>query len=188
VYNPVLQYNLTANSKHRIVVIGAVLYTSTHIVIDDTCALSDVNATHTNSASNAEDMSAILEAYWLLAAKRFVDNVCMTLDKAVMGDVARHMQEECYRFVQDDARLARFFEEDSKLLARKKELTLRRDRLSKASAAMANIQVRVACVCVCSLYSLQWVVTVAEVLRLCSETAADCCCNSVPGRRRSALV
>jgi interferon-induced GTP-binding protein Mx len=91
-------------------------------------------------------MSAILEAYWLLAAKRFVDNVCMTLDKAVMGDVARHMQEECYRFVQDDARLARFFEEDSKLLARKKELTLRRDRLSKASAAMANIQVRVACV------------------------------------------
>ncbi|KAG5184845.1 Mx2, Mx-like dynamin-related GTPase [Tribonema minus] len=100
-------------------------------------------ATHgVNSASNAEDMSAILEAYWLLAAKRFVDNACMTLDKVVMGDVARRMQEECYRFVQDDERLSRFFEEDGKLLARKHELTERRDRLSKASAAMANIQVR----------------------------------------------
>ena len=37
-------------------------------------------------------MSAILEAYWLLAAKRFVDNVCMTLDKKIMGAVAHKMQ------------------------------------------------------------------------------------------------
>lgn len=39
-----------------------------------------------------QDMSAILEAYWLLAAKRFVDNVCMTLDKKIMGAVAHKMQ------------------------------------------------------------------------------------------------
>ncbi|CAM9520062.1 unnamed protein product, partial [Phaeothamnion confervicola] len=95
-----------------------------------------------NSFSNAEDMSAILEAYWLLAAKRFVDNVCMTLDKQVMGNVARRMQEECYKFVQDDAKLSRFFEEDAKLVARKQDLVEKRDRLSKANAAMANIQVR----------------------------------------------
>lgn len=37
-------------------------------------------------------MSAILEAYWLLAAKRFVDNVCMTLDKKIMGAMAHKMQ------------------------------------------------------------------------------------------------
>lgn len=37
-------------------------------------------------------MSAILEAYWLLAAKRFVDNVCMSLDKKIMGAVAHRMQ------------------------------------------------------------------------------------------------
>lgn len=41
-----------------------------------------------------QDMSAILEAYWLLAAKRFVDNVCMTLDKKIMGTVALKMQGE----------------------------------------------------------------------------------------------
>ena len=35
-------------------------------------------ATHgVNSAANAEDMCAILEAYWHLAAKRFTDNACM---------------------------------------------------------------------------------------------------------------
>lgn len=37
-------------------------------------------------------MSAILEAYWLLAAKRFVDNVCMALDKKIMGAMAHKMQ------------------------------------------------------------------------------------------------
>ncbi|CAB1117299.1 unnamed protein product [Ectocarpus sp. CCAP 1310/34] len=95
-----------------------------------------------NSFSNAEDMSAILEAYWLLAAKRFVDNVCMALDKKIMGAVALKMQEECYKFVHDDAKLARFFEEDAKLVLRKEELMEKRDRLSKANAAMANIQVR----------------------------------------------
>ncbi|CAM9610022.1 unnamed protein product [Chrysoparadoxa australica] len=95
-----------------------------------------------NSFSNAEDMSAILEAYWLLAAKRFLDNVCMTIDKAIMGVVAQRMQEECYKFVQDEAKLERFFEEDGKLLARKEELTHKRDRLAKANAAMANIHAR----------------------------------------------
>ena len=39
-----------------------------------------------------QDMSAILEAYWLLAAKRFVDNVCMALDKKIMGAMAHKMQ------------------------------------------------------------------------------------------------
>ncbi|CAN0252883.1 unnamed protein product, partial [Laminaria digitata] len=50
--------------------------------------------------------------------------------------------EECYKFVHDDDKLGRFFEEDAKLVLRKQELIEKRDRLSKANAAMANIQVR----------------------------------------------
>lgn len=49
--------------------------------------------------------------------------------------------EECYKFVHDDAKLGRFFQEDAKLVLRKQELIEKRDRLSKANAAMANIQV-----------------------------------------------
>lgn len=44
--------------------------------------------------------------------------------------------------MHDDAKLGRFFEEDTKLVLRKQELMEKRDRLSKANAAMANIQVR----------------------------------------------
>lgn len=53
------------------------------------------------------------------------------------------LSEECYKFVHDDAKLGRFFEEDAKLVLRKQELVEKRDRLSKANAAMANIQVSV---------------------------------------------
>ncbi len=40
---------------------------------------------------------------------------------------------------QDHDQLVRFFEEDAKIVAKREELTIRRDRLSKASAAMASV-------------------------------------------------
>ncbi len=40
---------------------------------------------------------------------------------------------------QDRDQLARFFEEDAKVVAKREKLTIRRDRLSKASAAMASV-------------------------------------------------
>jgi interferon-induced GTP-binding protein Mx1 len=94
-----------------------------------------------NSSANAEDMSAILEAYWHLAAKRFTDNACMILDEHVMGALVSQMQEQCYVFVHDKEKLSKFFEEDSDLVQRRNEAINKRDRLAKANAAMANIQV-----------------------------------------------
>lgn len=135
-----------------------------------------------NCASNAEDMSVILEAYWILAAKRcvqagrrgemktieklastaslkhghrdrneirdrgacehpisghldrdlpiayetyekisswcggrFVDQVCMVIDRDVMGGLPSKIHEEMYRNVNDDARLQAYFEEDKQV-------------------------------------------------------------------------
>ena len=95
-----------------------------------------------SSLANAQDMAAILEAYWTLAAKRFVDNVCMTLDDKMLGALCRRMQEECYQFVHDDAKLEAFFEEDPKMVEQRGRLLARRDKLSKANAVLANIRVR----------------------------------------------
>lgn len=55
--------------------------------------------------------------------------------------------------MHDDAKLGRFFEEDEKLVLRKQELIEKRDRLSKANAAMANIQVRLGLGCGCARLS-----------------------------------
>lgn len=63
-------------------------------------------STHSVSAiANAQDMSAILEAYWALSSKRFVDMCCMLVDKEVMGKLPAAMQEQMYKFVRDDGKL-----------------------------------------------------------------------------------
>ncbi|KAJ8599711.1 hypothetical protein CTAYLR_004743 [Chrysophaeum taylorii] len=93
-----------------------------------------------SSAANAEDMSAILEAYWTLASKRFVDNACMVLDDRILGTLCGKLQEALYRLVHDDEKLAAFFTEDATIVAKRANLETTRDKLTKANASMANIQ------------------------------------------------
>jgi hypothetical protein len=35
--------------------------------------------------ASAQEMCAILEAYWQLSAKRLTDNMCMLVDKEILG-------------------------------------------------------------------------------------------------------
>lgn len=86
-------------------------------------------------------MSAILEAYWTLASKRFIDNACMCLDDRILGTLCGKLQEQCYQFVHDENKLQAFFTEDAALVASRSSLEEKRDRLIKANTAMANIQV-----------------------------------------------
>jgi len=94
-----------------------------------------------SSSANAEDMSAILEAYWTLASKRFIDNACMCLDDRILGTLCGKLQEKCYQFVHDEAKLEVFFTEDATMVAKRTQMEATRDRLIKANAALNSIQV-----------------------------------------------
>mmetsp|Transcript_21901 Transcript_21901/g.65671 ORF Transcript_21901/g.65671 Transcript_21901/m.65671 type:complete len:750 (+) Transcript_21901:40-2289(+) len=94
-----------------------------------------------NSSANAEDMSAILEAYWTLASKRFVDNACMCLDDRILGTLCSKLQEQCYRFVHDESKLEAFFTEDASLVASRSQLERNRDCLVRANSTMASIHI-----------------------------------------------
>lgn len=62
--------------------------------------------THAISAiASAQEMSAIMEAYWNLSAKRFVDNCCMITDKDVLGKLPEAIQDSMYQFIKDDSKL-----------------------------------------------------------------------------------
>jgi hypothetical protein len=50
-------------------------------------------------------MSAILEAYWNLSAKRFTDSCCMLVDKEVLGRLPGILQDAMYQFIRDDKKL-----------------------------------------------------------------------------------
>ena len=92
--------------------------------------------------ASAQDMCAILEAYWNLSSKRFIDNVCMVVDREILGKLSSSMQEQMFRFVRDDSKLESFFTEDPLLIQKRETLESRRDRLNQASTALSRIQIR----------------------------------------------
>ena len=52
--------------------------------------------------ASAQDMSAIMEAYWHLSAKRFVDTSCMLTDKELLGKLPVAIQDVMYKYIKDD--------------------------------------------------------------------------------------
>jgi interferon-induced GTP-binding protein Mx1 len=62
--------------------------------------------THAISAlASAHEMSAIMEAYWNLSAKRYVDNCCMISDKEILGALPDAIQDQMYQFIKDEGKL-----------------------------------------------------------------------------------
>ena len=71
------------------------------------CGIRDwYKTTHSVSpAASAADMSEIMEAYWNLSSKRFIDNCCMMTDADLLGDLPARIQDEMYEFLSDDRKL-----------------------------------------------------------------------------------
>jgi len=98
------------------------------------------NSHSVSSFANAEDLSAILQAYWTLASKRFVDNACMSLDDRILGTLCPRLQESLFQTTHDDEKLEAFFTPDPAIVAKRQQLEALKDRLARATAAMASIQ------------------------------------------------
>ena len=49
-----------------------------------------------NTTSKVEDMCTLLEAYWDVATKRLVDNVCMTLEHDFTNTVLKLLEEAAF--------------------------------------------------------------------------------------------
>lgn len=97
-------------------------------------------STHSVSANaSAQEMSAILEAYWHLSAQRFTDNCCMLADKEILGKLPTLLQDQMYRYIKDDTKLKLFFAESPTLVTQRKEAECRRERLLKASAKLSSV-------------------------------------------------
>ncbi|RYH16365.1 hypothetical protein EON65_30225 [archaeon] len=89
--------------------------------------------------ASAQEMAGIMEAYWNLSAKRFIDNCCMHCDKLILTDLPEQIQDQMYQFIRDDTKLQGFFAENPEVARRKQELESRRSRLMEASAKLASV-------------------------------------------------
>jgi len=84
-------------------------------------------------------MATILEAYWNLSAKRYIDNCCMIADSEFLGKLAMRMQDRVFSYVRDDIKLIEFFAQDPILIKKRENAEQFRDRLVQASSVLANI-------------------------------------------------
>jgi interferon-induced GTP-binding protein Mx1 len=63
-------------------------------------------STHSVSPmANAREMASILEAYWNLSSKRFVDSCCMMTDKQLLDKLASDIQQSMFLLFREDKKL-----------------------------------------------------------------------------------
>ena len=107
-------------------------------------------ATHgVNTASKVEDMCTLLEAYWDVATKRLVDNVCMTLEHDFANFSLKKLEESCFLFAADAGvpektdLLERLFLQDPRVVAQRKAAIEKKLRMEAALDALGESGLRV---------------------------------------------
>jgi len=89
--------------------------------------------------ASATDMAEIMEAYWNLSSKRFIDNCCMMTDNDLLSFLPARIQDSMYDFLSDDTQMQAFFVEDPHLASKKQETETTRDSLMIAFSKLSSI-------------------------------------------------
>lgn len=96
-----------------------------------------------NVSSRVGDMIIMIEAYWDVATKRLVDNVCMTFEHDFLWKILKRVESECFLMGtlvgQNVKELDGLFSEDPAMEARRRDLFAKRERLSTALATLRKM-------------------------------------------------
>ena len=91
-----------------------------------------------NVKSKVEDMTIMIEAYWDVATKRLVDNVCMTMEHDFLAQLLKRLEADCFVLATDSmgadgaAHLAALFAENPAVEERRRGLVAKKTRLDDA--------------------------------------------------------
>ncbi len=75
------------------------------------------------------DMCTLLQAYWHVATKRLVDNVCMTMEQDFFSRLVSHTEEELFLISSRVKSLDELFIEDASVVQKRRALQAKRNRL-----------------------------------------------------------
>jgi len=81
--------------------------------------------------AQVQDMITLLQAYWNVATKRVVDNICMTIEQDFLMNLLMDLEHECVFVAQLNTQVESFLIEDSNILERRKHLEEKKERLEK---------------------------------------------------------
>ena len=87
-----------------------------------------------NAQGNAEEMKTLIQAYWNIAQRRLVDNVCMTIEQDFAKTLLQELEAECFIFASrvPASKIDEMFVEDSTVAERRTRLTQTVARLQDA--------------------------------------------------------
>lgn len=96
-----------------------------------------------NIRSKVEDMTIMIEAYWDVATKRLVDNVCMTIEHDFLVALLLRLESDCFMLATEIGHkakdLASLFNEDPAVQAKREQLVAKRDRLAGALVTLRQM-------------------------------------------------
>mmetsp|Transcript_26171 Transcript_26171/g.30995 ORF Transcript_26171/g.30995 Transcript_26171/m.30995 type:complete len:678 (+) Transcript_26171:20-2053(+) len=98
-----------------------------------------------NVKSKVEDMTIMIEAYWDVATKRLVDNVCISLEHDFIEKVLTKLEADCFMLVTNSfgpngaGELAYLFSEDPLVAERRQNLMNKSERLNGAITTLREM-------------------------------------------------
>ncbi|CAN0543901.1 unnamed protein product, partial [Ectocarpus sp. 12 AP-2014] len=81
--------------------------------------------------ANVEDMCTLLQAYWNVATKRLVDNVCMTMEQDFVVKLLGKVESELFLLTNRFSDVEELFVEDTSVVEKRRSLQAKKQRLLK---------------------------------------------------------
>jgi Dynamin GTPase effector domain len=88
--------------------------------------------TDDNLLHEARDMACYLEAYWVIASDRFIDNACNTVRSGVLHELPERLRDATTAEAMNAATVQRVMIEDAAVVEKRTELANKVQRLTKA--------------------------------------------------------
>eukprot|EP00953_Heterococcus_sp_UTEX-ZZ885_P033214 17300-Heterococcus_DN1.PRE.2 len=88
--------------------------------------------TEDNLLHEARDMACYLEAYWMIASDRYIDNACKAVRSGVLHELPERLRDAATAEAMDAATVQRVMVEDAAVVEKRTELANKVQRLTKA--------------------------------------------------------
>ncbi|CAM9711133.1 unnamed protein product, partial [Choristocarpus tenellus] len=89
--------------------------------------------------ANVEDMCTLLQAYWNVATKRLVDNVCMTLEQDFVVKLLGGVESELFLLTNHHKVVEELFLEDTSVVEKRRSLQAKKQRLIKGLESLMRM-------------------------------------------------
>ena len=77
-----------------------------------------------DSHGNKQEMLTLIQAYWDISSRRFIDNVCTNIEKSLIHQLIDELEMQCTLFgiSMDEKKVLEIMKEDEQVTRRRKEV------------------------------------------------------------------